>query len=106
MDCTLRSHYVVGLFEFAMAVALWIRLVVVLVQCVSNVDCFLRCVGCGVPVGVSIASVGMSCIIGIIAGWMYLGFSEFLVKLRIDDAVDAVSNVVAIQEIFDEGRAG
>ena len=49
---------------------------------------------------------GMSCIIGIIAGWMYLGFSEFLVKLRIDDAVDAVSNVVAIQEIFDEGRAG
>ena len=33
---------------------------------------------------------GMSCIIGIIAGWMYLGFSKFLVKLRINNAVDAV----------------
>lgn len=28
--------------------------------------------------------------IGIVAGWVYLGFSKFLIKMKIDDAVDAI----------------
>jgi Amt family ammonium transporter len=28
--------------------------------------------------------------IGAVAGWVYLGFSKFLIKMKIDDAVDAV----------------
>merc|ERR1719276_774709 len=31
-----------------------------------------------------------ACIVGIIGGWVYLGFSKFLIKMKIDDAVDAI----------------
>ena len=29
-------------------------------------------------------------VIGIVAGWVYLGFSKFLIAMKIDDAVDAI----------------
>jgi len=37
-----------------------------------------------------VVTPGMACIIGIIAGWVYIGCSKLLQKLRIDDAVDAI----------------
>lgn len=44
----------------------------------------------GITAGCSIMTPGIACIVGIIAGWVYLGFSKLLIKLKIDDAVDAV----------------
>lgn len=44
----------------------------------------------GITAGCSIMTPGFACVVGIIAGWVYLAFSKFLVKMRIDDAVDAV----------------
>ena len=44
----------------------------------------------GITAGCSIMTPGLACVVGIIAGWVYLGFSKLLVKMRIDDAVDAV----------------
>jgi len=37
-----------------------------------------------------VVTPGMACIIGIIAGWVYMGVSKLLIKFRIDDAVDAI----------------
>merc|ERR1711862_231240 len=37
-----------------------------------------------------VVTPGMACIIGIIGGWVYLGGSKLLRKLKIDDAVDAI----------------
>jgi len=44
----------------------------------------------GITAGCSIMTPGIACIVGIIAGWVYLAFSKLLIKLRIDDAVDAI----------------
>jgi Amt family ammonium transporter len=43
-----------------------------------------------ITAGCSVVTPWASLIIGIIAGWVYFGFSKLLIKLRIDDAVDAV----------------
>ena len=44
----------------------------------------------GVTAGCSVVSSWSAVIIGIIAGWTYLGFSKLLIRLKIDDAVDAI----------------
>jgi len=43
-----------------------------------------------ITAGCSVVTPWAACIIGIIGGWVYLGFSKFLVKMKIDDAVDAI----------------
>eukprot|EP00980_Cylindrotheca_fusiformis_P006337 scaffold1356_cov123-Cylindrotheca_fusiformis.AAC.18 len=43
-----------------------------------------------ITAGCSVVTPWASIIIGIIAGWVYIAFSKLLVKLKIDDAVDAV----------------
>lgn len=43
-----------------------------------------------VTAGTSVYKPWAALIVGMIGGWCYLGFSKFLVKMRIDDAVDAV----------------
>jgi len=43
----------------------------------------------GITAGCSMVTPGMACVIGIVAGWVYLFFSKLLIKLKIDDAVDA-----------------
>lgn len=37
-----------------------------------------------------VVTPGMACIIGLLAGWVYIAFSKLLVYFRIDDAVDAI----------------
>lgn len=44
----------------------------------------------GITAGCSVVTPGAAVIIGIVAGWVYYGFSKLLIKLKIDDAVDAV----------------
>jgi len=44
----------------------------------------------GITAGCSVVKPWVALIIGLIAGWVYLGFSKLLVFLRIDDVVDAV----------------
>eukprot|EP00526_Cylindrotheca_closterium_P009072 CAMPEP_0113618972 /NCGR_PEP_ID=MMETSP0017_2-20120614/9625_1 /TAXON_ID=2856 /ORGANISM="Cylindrotheca closterium" /LENGTH=514 /DNA_ID=CAMNT_0000528523 /DNA_START=31 /DNA_END=1575 /DNA_ORIENTATION=- /assembly_acc=CAM_ASM_000147 len=44
----------------------------------------------GITAGCSVVTPWAACIIGIIAGWVYIGFSKFLIKMKIDDAVDAI----------------
>jgi len=44
----------------------------------------------GITAGCSIVTPWASFIIGIVAGWTYIFWSSLLVKLKIDDAVDAV----------------
>jgi len=44
----------------------------------------------GITAGCSVVTPGMSVIIGMIAGWVYILGSKTLVMLKIDDAVDAV----------------
>jgi len=44
----------------------------------------------GITAGCSVVTPSMSVIIGMIAGWTYIMGSKILIKLRIDDAVDAV----------------
>ncbi|KAL7470320.1 hypothetical protein ACHAXS_010548 [Conticribra weissflogii] len=44
----------------------------------------------GITAGCSIVEPWASCLIGIVAGWTYIFWSSLLVKLRIDDAVDAI----------------
>jgi len=44
----------------------------------------------GITAGTSVVTPGMAIIIGIISGWVYLGGSRALLKLKIDDAVDAI----------------
>jgi Amt family ammonium transporter len=44
----------------------------------------------GVTAGCAVVRPWAACIIGIIAGLVYYGFSKFLVMMKIDDAVDAV----------------
>lgn len=43
-----------------------------------------------ITAGCSVVRPWAAIIIGIIGGWVYFGFSKLLVKLRIDDAVDAI----------------
>lgn len=43
-----------------------------------------------ITAGTSVVSPGMSCIIGGIGGFVNIGMSRLLIKLRIDDAVDAI----------------
>lgn len=43
-----------------------------------------------VTAGTSVVTPWGAILIGMIGGWVYLGFSALLVKLRIDDAVDAI----------------
>jgi Amt family ammonium transporter len=43
-----------------------------------------------ITAGCSVVQPWAACIIGIVAGFVYYGFSKFLIKMRIDDAVDAV----------------
>merc|ERR1712019_236649 len=40
--------------------------------------------------GTSVVTPWAAFIIGIIGGWVYLGMSNLLIKLKIDDAVDAI----------------
>ena len=44
----------------------------------------------GITAGCSVVTPWGSCLIGIVAGWVYYGFSNFLIKMKIDDAVDAI----------------
>jgi len=44
----------------------------------------------GITANCCVVTPGMACIIGLIAGWVYIGCSKLLIKLRIDDAVDAI----------------
>jgi len=44
----------------------------------------------GITAGTSVISPGGSILVGIVAGWVYLGASKLLITLKIDDAVDAV----------------
>eukprot|EP00542_Grammatophora_oceanica_P013517 CAMPEP_0194045696 /NCGR_PEP_ID=MMETSP0009_2-20130614/17543_1 /TAXON_ID=210454 /ORGANISM="Grammatophora oceanica, Strain CCMP 410" /LENGTH=56 /DNA_ID=CAMNT_0038690613 /DNA_START=32 /DNA_END=199 /DNA_ORIENTATION=+ len=44
----------------------------------------------GVTAGTSVVEPWAALFIGIIAGWVYYGFSKFLIMMKIDDAVDAV----------------
>jgi len=44
----------------------------------------------GITAGTSVVEPWAALIIGIISGWVYYGFSKLLIKLKIDDAVDAV----------------
>mmetsp|Transcript_14199 Transcript_14199/g.28647 ORF Transcript_14199/g.28647 Transcript_14199/m.28647 type:complete len:449 (-) Transcript_14199:66-1412(-) len=44
----------------------------------------------GVTAGTSVVAPYGAFLIGIIAGWVYCGFSALLLKLKIDDAVDAI----------------
>eukprot|EP00566_Odontella_aurita_P009585 CAMPEP_0113553564 /NCGR_PEP_ID=MMETSP0015_2-20120614/15680_1 /TAXON_ID=2838 /ORGANISM="Odontella" /LENGTH=508 /DNA_ID=CAMNT_0000454641 /DNA_START=180 /DNA_END=1706 /DNA_ORIENTATION=- /assembly_acc=CAM_ASM_000160 len=44
----------------------------------------------GITAGCSVVTPWAALIIGIVAGWIYCGASNLLIKLKIDDAVDAV----------------
>ena len=44
----------------------------------------------GITAGCSVVTPGMAVVIGIVAGWVYVGFSKFLIAMKIDDAVDAI----------------
>lgn len=44
----------------------------------------------GITAGCSVVEPWAAAVIGIIAGWVYLFASKLLIKLRIDDAVDAI----------------
>jgi len=44
----------------------------------------------GITAGCSVVTPWAAVLIGIVAGWVYVGFSALLVKLKIDDAVDAI----------------
>jgi Amt family ammonium transporter len=44
----------------------------------------------GITAGCSVVTPWAACLIGMVAGWVYLGASKTLIKLRIDDAVDAI----------------
>jgi Amt family ammonium transporter len=44
----------------------------------------------GITAGCSVCEPWAAFVIGIIAGWVYIGFSNLLVMLKIDDAVDAI----------------
>lgn len=61
----------------------------------SEYDLTMAMNGClgglvGITAGCSVCTPGMSVIIGMIAGWVYILGSKTLVMLKIDDAVDAV----------------
>jgi len=44
----------------------------------------------GITAGCSVVEPWAAVLIGIISGWVYVGSSKLLVKLKIDDAVDAI----------------
>merc|ERR1719491_2697801 len=43
-----------------------------------------------ITAGCSVVQPWAACIIGVVGGLVYYGFSKFLIKMKIDDAVDAV----------------
>jgi Amt family ammonium transporter len=43
-----------------------------------------------ITAGCAVVSPGAAVFIGIVSGWVYYGFSKLLIRLRIDDAVDAI----------------
>ena len=43
-----------------------------------------------VTAGCSVYTPWASLLVGMVGGWVYLGFSKLLIRLRIDDAVDAI----------------
>jgi len=44
----------------------------------------------GITANCSVVAPWAACVIGLVSGWVYLGASNLLVKLKIDDAVDAI----------------
>lgn len=44
----------------------------------------------GITANCSVVTPWAACVIGLVSGWVYLGASNLLVKLKIDDAVDAI----------------
>jgi len=44
----------------------------------------------GITAGCCVVEPWAACVIGLVAGWVYIFWSNLLVKLKIDDAVDAV----------------
>merc|ERR1712224_1171191 len=53
-----------------------------------------------ITAGCSVVTPWAALIIGIIGGWVYLGMSKLLIKLRIDDAVDAIPVHFANSELM------
>lgn len=43
-----------------------------------------------ITAGTSVVTPGMALLIGMVGGWVYLAFSKLLIRLKIDDAVDAI----------------
>jgi len=44
----------------------------------------------GITANCSVVAPWAACVIGLVSGWVYLGASNLLVKLKVDDAVDAI----------------
>merc|ERR1712032_985586 len=44
----------------------------------------------GITANCSVVTPWAACVIGLVSGWVYLGASNLLVKLKVDDAVDAI----------------
>merc|ERR1719326_2534975 len=44
----------------------------------------------GITANCSVVTPWPACVIGLVSGWVYLGASNLLVKLKVDDAVDAI----------------
>ena len=44
----------------------------------------------GITAGCSVVKPWAACVIGVISGLVYYGFSKFLIKMKVDDAVDAI----------------
>merc|ERR1712038_477630 len=44
----------------------------------------------GITANCSVVEPWAACVIGLVSGWVYLGASNLLVKLKVDDAVDAI----------------
>mmetsp|Transcript_18891 Transcript_18891/g.52510 ORF Transcript_18891/g.52510 Transcript_18891/m.52510 type:complete len:512 (-) Transcript_18891:175-1710(-) len=65
-----------------------------------------------ITAGCSVVTPGMSIIIGMVGGWVYYGFSKFLISMKIDDAVDAIPvhfangawGVIAVGLFAEEGK--
>ena len=62
---------------------------------VTTYDAVATCNGCltglaAITGGAATVEPWAAVVIGIIAGWIYIGCSNLIVRLRIDDAVDAI----------------
>merc|ERR1712038_1379819 len=68
----------------------------------------------GITANCSVVTPWAACVIGLVSGWVYLGASNLLVKLKIDDAVDAIPvhyfcgiwGCIATGLFAEPGRAG